>query len=112
MAHWINCAFILYRSTSAFVLLRQAGVADAIELAEKLDSWSGITIISFIAALSTYGLFRIAIRHHKELLKSKGVENSRLRKENVQLRRENNGLRKENRDLKQEIIKYLTMRRV
>lgn len=90
------------------------GVGTIIETAKDANDWTASMIVTVIAVASTFGLYRLAIHHHKEKIK----ENEALKEQVKNLRaattQETKNLkaalfkcRQENKELKDEIVAYL-----
>ena len=81
-----------------FILLQ--AITPIIETAKDLSALDTITLISVVAVLAVFGLYRLAIYHHKQMIKEKSKENELLIK-NLEM------CRNENKHLKDQIVEYL-----
>ena len=90
------------------------GVGPIMETAKQVNGWTASMIITFIAVLSTFALYRLAIHHHKEKIKENEVLRSQIKQILTTDKQEVKNLkvslvkcRHENKELKNEILEYL-----
>lgn len=90
------------------------GVETVKTVAKEVDSWTASMIVTAIAVVSTYALYRLAVFHHKDKIEENKQLRSQIKKilthENKELKRcqeINRKYREENKQLKNEIISYL-----
>ncbi len=90
------------------------GVGPIVETAKEVNGWTASMIITFIAVLSTFALYRLAIHHHKEKIKENEVLRSQIKQiltsDNQEVKKLKVSLgkcRQQNKELKDEIVAYL-----
>ena len=87
----LYCLYFDGLYSNYFILCQ--GIAQAIEAAKEVDGWSNSVIISFVAVVSTFLLYRLAMHHHKQMLSEQDETNQRLINDLNKCREENKELK-------------------